>query len=189
MGELPTLGKLGGFWKEGGKEEKGKGEGKRGGKGKERQGKRAKGEEGKLGEEENLKWMGKGMKGMDGERYEKKQRTFSFFFSFFFACHFLKPLKFVWGVPKWKFLRKKKSGNGKFSNLAHLGTRPWTAHLVMPLRLDHKIHHYMVYNCHVLPCKGQQMAFQVQQPFKFHLSNYFKNWYITKRLNINPLIN
>ena len=26
----------------------------------------------------------------------------------FFACHFLKPLKFFWGVPKWKFLTVKK---------------------------------------------------------------------------------
>ena len=49
---------------------------------------------------------------MEQERYENEQRTyFSFFFSFkktfFFACHFLKPLKFVWGVPTWKFPREK----------------------------------------------------------------------------------
>ena len=56
------------------------------------------------GEEENLKWK--------GERYENEQRTFVF------ACHFLKPLKFVWGVPKCKSL-------GKFSNLAHLWLYTW----------------------------------------------------------------
>ena len=34
------------------------------------------------------------------------QRTFFFFF--FFAVHFSKPLKFVWGVPKWKISTGKK---------------------------------------------------------------------------------
>ena len=29
------------------------------------------------------------------------------FFFFFFALHFLKPLKFVLGLPKWKFLLEK----------------------------------------------------------------------------------
>ena len=33
----------------------------------------------------------------------KISRGLSFFFSFFFG-HILKPLKIVWGVPKWKFL-------------------------------------------------------------------------------------
>ena len=61
---------------------------------------------------ETLKWK--------GERYENEQRTFCLFvclfvgvvicwgvclfiylFFFFFACYFLKPLKFVWGLPKW----------------------------------------------------------------------------------------
>ena len=89
---------------EGGKEEKEK-------RGKE---KRENGEE-KKG---NCKRGGGKLK---GERYESEQRTFSF--SFFFGCHFLKPLKFVWGVPKWKFLQKKKKKKIKkwtFSNLAHL---------------------------------------------------------------------
>ena len=27
---------------------------------------------------------------------------FKFIYLFIFACHFLKPLKFVWGLPKWK---------------------------------------------------------------------------------------
>ena len=45
------------------------------------------------GEEENLKWKGK--------RYEYESREP--FFLFF------KPLKFVWGVPKWKFLPGKNA--------------------------------------------------------------------------------
>ena len=32
-----------------------------------------------------------------------------FFLFCFFADHFLKPLKFVWGLPKWKLLLGKKS--------------------------------------------------------------------------------
>ena len=62
---------------------------------------------------ENLK--GKRWKIENGREkgYENEQRTiyflsffsflsffFLFFFFFFFACHFLKPLKFVWGSPK-----------------------------------------------------------------------------------------
>ena len=31
------------------------------------------------------------------------------FFSLFFACHFSKPLKSVWGVPKWKISTRKKA--------------------------------------------------------------------------------
>ena len=46
------------------------------------------------GEEENLQWK-------EGGKYEMNREPF-----FFFACHFLKPLKFVWGVPKWKFKGK-----------------------------------------------------------------------------------
>ena len=120
MGKLPTLGKLGGFWKEGGKEEKGKGEGKRGGKGKERQGKRAKGEEGKLGEEENLKWMGKGMKGMDGERYEKKQRTF-----FFFCLSLFETTEICLGCTKMEISTgKKNQEKGNFLTLPTLDCTP-----------------------------------------------------------------
>ena len=46
---------------------------------------------------------------MIGERYENERRTFPPPLS----CHYLKSLKFVWGVPKWKFLRgeKWKMGN------------------------------------------------------------------------------
>ena len=32
---------------------------------------------------------------------------FCFFVFCFFACHFLKPLKFVWGLPKWTILPGK----------------------------------------------------------------------------------
>ena len=48
---------------------------------------------------------------MERERYENEQRTFFFFF---LACHFLKPVKFVWDVPKWKCLRGKKIGKWEF---------------------------------------------------------------------------
>ena len=95
MGELITLGKFGEeFWKEGGNDGRGKKgrERKKRRKGNDRQGKRENGEENEGKIEENLK--------LKGERYEMS-RGLSFFF---FACHFLKPLKFVWGVPKWKFL-------------------------------------------------------------------------------------
>ena len=58
-----------------------------------KKGKRENGE-GKEGKgkivEENLK--------LKGERYENDQQRIFFFF--FFACHFLRPLKFVWGVQK-----------------------------------------------------------------------------------------
>ena len=30
-------------------------------------------------------------------------------FFFLFALHFLKPLKFVWGVPKWKIFYREKA--------------------------------------------------------------------------------
>ena len=89
MGESPTLGKFGGkFWKEGGKRKKMEGrEEKRKGNREARE--KGEGKEGKI-VEENLKLKG------EIERYEnEQQRTFFF--------HFLKPLKFVWGVPKWKF--------------------------------------------------------------------------------------
>ena len=69
MGESPTLGKFGEkFWKEGGKEKKVKGEGKRGGKGKERQRKEKNGAE-KKG---TCKRRGGKLK-IEGERYENER--------------------------------------------------------------------------------------------------------------------
>ena len=94
MGESPTLGKFGGkFWKEGGNDGRGKNGRERGKEEREQRGKEKRengeGKEGKI-VEENLKLKG------ERERYEnEQQRTFFF--------HFLKQLKFVWGVPKWKF--------------------------------------------------------------------------------------
>ena len=44
---------------------------------------------------------------MEEKRYENEQKTF--FSSSFFPCHFLKPLKFVWGLPKWEFLPGKRA--------------------------------------------------------------------------------
>ena len=38
-----------------------------------------------------------------GKKYENEKKTF-----FSFAFHFLKPQKFVWGVPKWKTSTGKK---------------------------------------------------------------------------------
>ena len=113
MGESPTLGKFGGkFWKEGGKEEKGKGERKRGGKGEESQGKRENGAEKK----ENCKRGGGKLK-MKRERYENELRTFFFFFCF----SLFETTEFVCGVIKWKFLPGEKNiFGGKFSTLAHL---------------------------------------------------------------------
>ena len=45
--------------------------------------------------------------------YENERRIFFSLFLFLFiylfiAFHFLKPLKFVWGVPKWKISTGKK---------------------------------------------------------------------------------
>ena len=96
MGELPTLGKFGGkFWKEGGKEEKGKGEGKR------RKGKREARKEGKMERKRRQIVKGGGVKLIiERGRYENEQSQQT---TFLFACHFLKPLKFVWGVAQWKF--------------------------------------------------------------------------------------
>ena len=81
-------------------------------------GKRGQGRKGKWGgkeekfereEVENWKWKGrKGWKRVEGFFF-----FFSFlFFFFFFTCHFLKPLKFVWGLLKKKiiFHTGKKSG-------------------------------------------------------------------------------
>ena len=65
------------------------------------------------------KWQGKKWKGgkkrrkiENGrrEKFHNDDRTFFFFFFFFFAFHFSKRLKFVLGVPKWKFSTRKKSG-------------------------------------------------------------------------------
>ena len=65
--------------------------------GKEEQGRKGKwrGKEGKFEWEdvENWKWKGK---------IEKVcQWAEDHFIFWFFACHFLKPQKFVWGLPKW----------------------------------------------------------------------------------------
>ena len=57
------------------------------------------------GENRKLKMEGESMKlSMKLRRGPLFSFSFSFlFFSFlFFFFHFLKPLKFVWGVPKWK---------------------------------------------------------------------------------------
>ena len=62
--------------------------------GKERKEKR---ENGKV-KKENCKREGRNFK-MDGEKYENEQMIFFFFF-FFFAFHFLKPPKFVLGLPQ-----------------------------------------------------------------------------------------
>ena len=64
------------------------------------------------GAEENWKWKGEGMKMSGG------------LFSLFFSCHFFKTLKFVWGVPKWKFLRGKKMKMGNFLNLSTFDSTP-----------------------------------------------------------------
>ena len=90
VGKSPTLRK---FWwnfgREGERRKKGREREKRGGKGKERQGKRGKMERKRReivnGKDENLKLKGESMKMSRG-----------LFFFFFFACHFLKPLQFVW---------------------------------------------------------------------------------------------
>ena len=50
---------------------------------------------------EKGKWKGKEGKILE-ENLKLKEERFFFFLSF----HFLKPLKFVWGVPKWKFWGK-----------------------------------------------------------------------------------
>ena len=71
-----------------------------------------------LGEilEGRRKWWKRDGRGKKGERgkerqgkremeRKKKGKVWKFLedFFFFFACHFLKPVKFVWGVPKLKF--------------------------------------------------------------------------------------
>ena len=43
-----------------------------------------------------------------GEKYENGTEDLWGFFFFFFAFHFLKQLKFVLGLPKWKFSTGKK---------------------------------------------------------------------------------
>ena len=53
---------------------------------------------------ENWKREGGKLKMEGGKALQNDERTFSFFFFFFFfAFHFSKPLKFVLGLPKWKF--------------------------------------------------------------------------------------
>ena len=97
------------FLKKGGNKEKREGREEKRGK---RQGKKGEMENKRSeivkGEEENkLK-----MEGGNGKyKVWKWAETFFFFFFFFFlfACHHLKPLKFVWGVPKWNFFTGEKA--------------------------------------------------------------------------------
>ena len=49
---------------------------------------------------------GQEKQGMENLKFFE-QRTFFFFFFFFFAFHSLRPLKFVWGLQKWKILLGK----------------------------------------------------------------------------------
>ena len=63
---------------------------------------------GKMGRKRKI-WKGRGGKlKMEWKNGRGKvwRRAEDFFF--FFACHFLKPLKFVWGLPKWTIFTKKK---------------------------------------------------------------------------------
>ena len=55
---------------------------------------------------------------MEADRYENEHRTF--FFSLLVTFHFLKPTEICLGCTKMEISMGKKSGNGKFSNLAHL---------------------------------------------------------------------
>ena len=83
------------------------GGGKRGRKGNERQGRKRR--EIVKGEEENLKWKGNGMKMSKGP-----------FFFFFFCLSLFETTKTCLRCTKMEISTEKKSGNGKFSNLAHL---------------------------------------------------------------------
>ena len=103
MGESPTRGKFGGkFWKEGGKEEKGRDR-----ENKEKMEKRSK--------ERMVEMEGKGT-------CMKMNRGPPFFFFFFFFClSLLETTEICLGCTKnGNFYGDKKSGNGNFSNLAHL---------------------------------------------------------------------
>ena len=48
-----------------------------------------------------------------------------FFFFFFFAIYFLKPLKFVWDLPKWKFLLGKSISCRREKNREKCFCPPW----------------------------------------------------------------
>ena len=59
-------------------------------------GKKEQGRKGKWRGKERKIWKGRGEKlKMEGKKVWK------------FACHFLKPLKFVWGLPKWTIFNRK----------------------------------------------------------------------------------
>ena len=55
-------------------------------------------------------WKGRWKIENGREKSMKMSRGLWFFFFFFFLCfcHFLKPLKFVWGLPKWTIFTRKK---------------------------------------------------------------------------------
>ena len=114
-----TLGKFGGNFGRNGKGEKEQGEGKKWREGKREAWKRGKTKRKRREivkrKEGNLKWKGKVI----------KMSRWLFFFFFFLTFLFLKPLKFVLVVPKWKFLRSKNWDMGNFSNLAHLWLPTW----------------------------------------------------------------
>ena len=101
------------LWRNFGRKGRGKGRkregmGKRGGKGNERQGKKGKWR----GKEEKL-WKGKKKtKNNRGKVWKWAKDPFSPL-----SCHYLKSLKFVWGVPKWKFLQGEKWKMGNFLTL------------------------------------------------------------------------
>ena len=68
-------------------------------------GKEESGKNGKWGRKEGKIWKGRGGKlKMVGEKVWKWAEDLFFFF---FALRFLKPLKFVWGLPKWTILPGK----------------------------------------------------------------------------------
>ena len=62
---------------------------------------RKKGKRGENGEEKKENCKKEGGKLKEEGKLQNEERTFFFFF--FFAFHFSKPLKFVLGLPKWKF--------------------------------------------------------------------------------------
>ena len=74
--------------------------------GKNRQGKKEKGwKKGKL---QKGRWKIENGRVERWKSCKMRRGPFFFFFFFFFACHFSKPLRFVLGLPKWKFYTGKK---------------------------------------------------------------------------------
>ena len=71
-----------------------------------KKGARKKVKKGKMGRTRSKSWQGRGVKlKMEGEKVWKQA---DYLFFFFFACHFLKSLKFVlFRVPKWTILLGK----------------------------------------------------------------------------------